>query len=401
MRIWFTLSVAANIALVAVLLWPSSRRAPVASSVVRASDSEKTSTENKAATLTGRDQTLGWQDSLTQFRTAGVPSAILARLVVEKVAQKWTPLVKEHEQQYLNDKITAKQLAEFHDQRANEEEQELRMALGDGYAAWDKQQTVDTMYLGGLEPTSAQRDALYPLQKDYLKRLHDFEVAKREGRMDEQAFSAALAQAELNFKNQLVAIIGPDRVDGLAGKEDPVQQVRQDFARLKLTESQMSQLAGVQQKWSDTRAEMAKALEQTRSMDVAYEGDLKAIDRARDEEFSRILGQEAFDAWQKPQDDRYSIMKNNAGIWNLAPQQVDSVFNTIRAYDLAVFNFEYQAQIREHGGQAVDWTAVQSKIAEYTRQTETALRQQLGQERFEKIQQSQILGLRSSPQTLR
>jgi hypothetical protein len=45
---------------------------------------------------------------MAQLRQAGVPSGIIAKVVVEKIAQKWTPLEAKFERQYLNDEIDAK-----------------------------------------------------------------------------------------------------------------------------------------------------------------------------------------------------------------------------------------------------------------------------------------------------
>lgn len=334
---------------------------------------------------------------MAQFRQAGVPSSILAKLVVEKIALKWTPLEKQLEQQYLHDQIDAKRLAEMHDLRELEQEQELRLALGDGYAAWDKQFTVDNMYLGGLTPTNAERDALYPLQKDYLKRLHDLEVSRRNGQLDEISFADAQQQTEDTYKNQLASIIGPDRVDGIKGNENPAVQLRRDFSRLQLNNAQINELAAIQQKWTAARASMSQSLDQTKTIDVAYEGDLQAIDRARDDEFRRILGEEPFDAWQKSRDDRYNALKRNAAGLSLNQQQVDGIYNVLRSYDLAAATFEHQAQVLAQQGKPVDWASVDKSLTAYAQQTEESLRRYLGSERFALLQKSQIFSFQKTP----
>jgi hypothetical protein len=401
LRACFLLSMIANVLLLGAWLLRHDDRVATSDSTPAPAVDPESATAPKStrpfSSPTVATKPLDWRESLTTFREAGVPSAILARLVVEKVAEKWTPLEQRFEQQYLNDEIDAKRLAELHDERAREQVQELRVALGDGYEAWEKQHLVDNMYLGGLRPTEPQRDLLYPLQKNYLQRLHELEIARRNGQLDETAFASTSAQIDTEYKTRLAGIIGPERVDFMSGREDPVVQVRRDFARLQLSPAQMRDLAAVQQKWNETRAMMAKSLEETREMDVAYEGDLRAIDRARDTEFRRVLGGEAFDAWQKSRDDRYSALEQNAQRWNLDQELINGVYQTIRTYDLAVVNHEHEAQARAHAGEPVDWLAVEMTVAEYTRQTESALRRYLGDDRFEQMRQTEIFGFRPTP----
>lgn len=337
---------------------------------------------------------LAWTDSMARLRQAGVPGAIIAKIVVEKVAQKWTPLEAQFERQYLNDEIDARRLAELHDERASEEERELRAALGDGYREWHREHLVQNMNLGGLAPAEGQKEPLYALETDWRKRLHELEVAKRNGQLDQDAFDAAFARGEGEYKDKLAAIIGRERVYGEPTENDPRTYLRQEFSRLQLTDAQIAELASVQKTWSDLRGAMAKSLEQSKTMDVAYEGDLQAMDRARDEEYRRILGTEVFDGWQKARDDRYRALRRHAPALGLEPAQVEHVYATLRAYDVAAVTFEHQAQVRSHVGQPVDWAVVDDSLATHANQTEAALRAYLGNERFERMQEQQFFGLR-------
>ena len=390
---WLKISLGANALLAAFLIGALGRSpspAPASSSPVLAS---APSSAPGLAEKSPAPAPASWTDSLAELRRVGVPSAIIAKLVVEKVALKWTPIETELEQKYLHGDIDARRLAEHHDQRALEQEAELRAALGDAYLAWDREQTVANMYLGGHVPTEEQKEPIYGLQKEHLSRLRELEIAKRNGVIDDPAFETARARAELDFKTKLAAIIGEDRVDGLR-QTDPAQQVRADFAQLGLSGAQMRELAEVNAKWSSTRADMARSLAETSALDSAYEGDLRALDRARDDEYRRILGDERLEAWQRAGDDRYRVMQENASAWNLDPAAITQVYSTLRAYDLAVANREYQAQLAEQAGETVDWAKVQTDIAAYSRDTEAALRARLGEERFARLSQTEIIALR-------
>lgn len=387
---WLKISLGANALLAALLIGalrrssPSEPKAPSSSSVLATSSSAPRRADEPPAP---------WTDSFAELRRVGVPSAIIARLVVEKVAQKWTPIEAGLEQKYLHGEIDAKRLAEFHDQRAREQEAELRAALGDGFLAWDMETTVTNMYLGGLVPSEGQKRPLYDLQKGHLARLHALEVAQRESRLDPAAFETAHAREVLDYKTALASLIGADRVDGLT-PTDSLPQVRADFAQLGLAPDQMRDLAAIHEKWSAARSDMARSLEQSAHVDSAYEGDLHALDQARDAEYARVLGQERFDAWRRAADDRHRLMRQNAEAWQLDGPTISSVYSDLRAYDLAVANREYEAQLREQAGETVDWARVQSDVAAYSRDTETALRARLGDERFARLSQAAIISLR-------
>ena len=397
---WLVVSFVANAALIAVVIWlvvfpPGGKTA--------ASAPKQPMTDNNPSSATRgvsiRSAPIGsdeWASTMGQLRCAGVPGAIIAKVVLEAVAQKWTPLEAEHERQYLNGDIDAKQLAGKHDERAQEEERELRAALGDGFVEWDREHTVQTMYLGGHQPTEEQKESLYVLQKSWLRHLRELEVANRNGLLSDAGLEAERAKGEAEFNLKLVGIIGAERVDSVASIEDAAQQVRREFSRLPLTDTQISQLADVQIQWEKARGEMAAFLAQTKTMDAAYEGDLKALDRARDDDYRRILGEQSFDAWQKAGDERYRLLRNNAQAWGLDSKQIDHVYATIRAYDLAAATLEHQSQVREQMGEPVDWRTLEDSLADYTRQTAADLRAFLGEERFTAMARQQIFGLRQS-----
>lgn len=399
-----TFSIAGNFALVAAIGVLLVREAPPPAAVPEEqaiSGAQHDPSAASAASSSGHPRTnsvtpLGWSDSLSALRRAGVPSAIIARVVVEHVAQKWTPLEAEHERQYSSGEIDARRLAELRDQRAQEEERELRAALGDGFVAWEREHLVATMYLGGHVPAENEKDALYRLQKDWLRQLRELESAQREGRLSESAFDATRARAEQEFKWNLAALIGVDRVDGLAADPDPLQQVKQDFRALNLSDTQITALATAHQEWNDGRRGLADHLAETKTVDHAYDGDLRALDLARDEKFRRILGEETFLLWQRAGDDRYRVLRTNAQRWNLDRTQVDQVYAAIRSYDLTMATLQHQAAVRSQTGEAFDRSIVNHSLDCYTAETAASLRRYLGDERFAALAQEQLFNLRSA-----
>jgi hypothetical protein len=250
------------------------------------------------------------------------------------------------------------------------------------------------MYLGGLTPSPEQYEPLWRLQKSWLAKAHALEVAKRNGELDDATFLAQHDRAEAEYKQQLAGIIGAERVDH-PDADPSATQVRHDFARLHLSEAQIGQLSSVQEKWSAARADLERSLERNGTLDPAYYGDLQALDRARDEEVRRVVGDERFETWQKSGDYRYLALQDGATRWKLGPREIEQVYGTIRAYDLAVATYEHEVQVRSQQGEAVDAASVDRAIGHYTDQTARALRQLLGPQRFEAMQAQSVFGLRA------
>jgi hypothetical protein len=385
------LSVAANALLIGLLLLRTDHkpRPPVPVSTTAVHQSPPSA---PAPTAASGD----WRDAMSELRRVGVPSAIIAKVVVEKIAQKWTPIEADLERKYLHGEIDVKQLAEYHDKRAREQENDLRAALGEGFLAWDRETTVGNMYLGGLVPSEEQKAPLHALEKEWLARVRDLESNLRNGAMDQATFDATRATAEHDYKLRLAAIIGRDRVDLPADPADKANGLRRDFALLKLGDEQMNQLTSIHEKWKTAREGVTQSVEATRTVDAAARGDLDALDRARDEEYRRVMGNELFTAWQRAGDDRFVAMRENSARWNLDEATIARVYADIRAYDLVVASREYRAQIAEQSGESVDWAAVQASVANYSRQTEAALRSYLDDARLAQLREAKIILFREA-----
>jgi len=336
---------------------------------------------------------LSWQESLVQLRRAGVPSAIIAKLVTEKVALKWNAREEACERQYLQNEIDEKRIAELQVERASEEEQELRAALGDDYLAWDKERVLRGMLLGGFVPSLAQKDALYAIQKSWLGRLKELEAAHRDGRLDAAAFDAAYTRAESEYKAQLAAIVGASRVDGPPPVEEPTVQVRREFGRLSLTASQFADLASTQQTWSKMRRELAASVVQNGSTDAADEDDLRTIDDAREAELRRILGEDAFRVWHRSRDASYRVLQSDPQFAGLDAVQLGRVYDAVRDYDIAASTLRHNERMREFSGQAPDQAAIDQARAILAKQTKVSLCALLGRERYERMQKDGLFGL--------
>jgi len=339
-------------------------------------------------------KSLDWTESMHLFREAGVPAPILAQLVAEKVAQKWTPRERQIEQQHLDGTLDQRHIGDLHDERASELQQELRAALGDAFDAWEREHLVDSMYLGGPTPTEEQRDQLYTLQRHHLQQLRELERARRWGEISETEYTAAHAAIGSDHHEKLGAIIGHDRADDPELPQSPLARVQREFSALALSESQVAELAVAHERWNNLRGALAESLRKTGELDISYVSDSEAIDHTRDEEFRRIIGSEAFDAWQMVRDDRFGALQRHAARWQLEPQQVEHVYRAIRDCDRTIASLEQQTNARLHVGDAVDWSSLSLTFERFTRQTEEKLRAYLGAERFEQMQRDGLISLR-------
>ena len=111
-----------------------------------------------------------------------------------------------------------------------------------------------------------------------------------------------------------------------------------------------------------------------------------------------MLGTNAFDTLQKEQDGRYAKMKKYEDNWELDDNKVDYIYRSVRYYETAVEEYRSQVRAMEAKGEAVDWSVVNRNLQQFSEQTQQALQNYLGQERFNKMQRNGIFQFGQSSQ---
>jgi hypothetical protein len=86
-------------------------------------------------------------------------------------------------------------------------------------------------------------------------------------------------------------------------------------------------------------------------------------------------------------------MKQYSTAWQLNDTDIDYLYNTIQEYQKNAQTYQQQAQAMQQQGQNVDWNAVQQNVQQSAEQTEQALRNYLGDDRFNKLEQNNVFQL--------
>jgi hypothetical protein len=327
-----------------------------------------------------------------QLRAMGIPNKILARVVQADLDKRWTQHATEVTLKYHGDPdaIAALQL-----ETDKSKDAEMRAALGeDGFRQWDQENMMREVSRGKIQLTAAETDQAYDVWKKLQQRQLDLEQAKMDGTMDPADINEATDKAASEFSQQMKSVLGDERYAKSQHTDDDTTatNLRQDLAKANPDDSQFQALLKTQQQWNEQRSALDKQFQNDGSS-AAYADQIKALDAARDQEYRRVLGDNAFDALQKDQDSGYTQMKKYETLWNLDDKSIDSVYGTIKYFQKSVADYEAQARALEAAGQSVDWDGANKNLQTFTEQTQQSLKNYLGPDRFNRMAQNGVFEL--------
>jgi len=329
---------------------------------------------------------------IDQLRAAGVPHHVLARVVLADLDESWDNRL---EQSVKDGKRDADSVAALQQERERDEDAQMRAALGDeDYKLWDQEKQLREANTGGISLTATETHAIYDLKKKLQQRQWDLEQARLKGQMDDVDINDAYDKAYAEFNQQMKALLGDARYAQSQGVDDAAAaaNLRQDLAKANPTDSQFQDLLKAQQQWNDRHSQLDKQFQDNPSS-PDYADQIQALNQARDQEYQRVLGTNAFDTLQKDQDPGYCRMKKCENIWGLDDNKVDSVYGTLKYYEKSVQDYQSQARALEAQGQTVDWAAVNRNLQQFAQQTQVALQNYLGLESFDKMQRNGVIQL--------
>jgi hypothetical protein len=117
---------------------------------------------------------------------------------------------------------------------------------------------------------------------------------------------------------------------------------------------------------------------------------MRALEVQRDEEYKKVLGPDAFAEFQRNQDQQYQSLKSIGGSLGFTSDDINSLYATIQGYQSEVADYRDRAKALENQGQTIDWPGVDQALQNFSQQTETALRDKLG-DRFDKLKRSNLM----------
>lgn len=162
-----------------------------------------------------------WQQSLQQLRGAGVPNNVLAGLVVADFELRWQKQLREFEQRYQAGAADDYERARFEARRDDEQEKELRTALGDeGFRQWDKGNQLRDLDLDKLQLSSSETEALYQLRKDRARKDRALTEALRNGEIDEADHNEQQSAAQQEYDQRFKLLLGDERYQALQHAEE-------------------------------------------------------------------------------------------------------------------------------------------------------------------------------------
>ncbi len=329
---------------------------------------------------------------IDQLRAASVPDRILARAVLADLEEQWDRRVEE----YQGD---ADKLAALQQERERDQESALRAALGEeGFRLWDQQNLLREASLGKLQLTAAEANALYDLKKQLQQRHRDLEQARVRGEMDDAEINDASDKAYSEFNQQMKALLGDGRYAKSQGQDDgtTAANLRQELAKVNPSDSQFQALLKAQQRWNERRAELDKQFQDDASS-AAYAEQVRTLGAARDQEYQRVLGTEAFDALQKEQDVAYSKMEKYKSIWGLDDNEIEYVYSTLKYHEKIVQDYLAQAHALEAQGQSAASDTTKRSSQQLVEQTRQTLQNYLGQDLFNKMERNGVFQFNQVP----
>lgn len=326
-----------------------------------------------------------------QLRALGVPNNIRARIVLEALDKEWNRhsaevLWKTHGD---DDALSAVQL-----EMDMSMDGQMRAAMGAAdFKQWDQQNMLRDAMRTKVELSDPEAEAIYDLKKKRQQRELELRQALQKGEIDQTDVRDASAKADAELTGQIKSLLGDERYAKSQRLDETVAtaDLRQDFAKASPSDSQFQELLKTQQQWNEQRSALDKQAANDPAQSAAYADKIKALDAARDQEYKRVIGSDAFDALQKEQDGGYAKMKKYGTLWGLDANKMDAVYGTMQYYQKNVQDYQDRARALEAQGQSVDWEGVNKNLQQFKEQTQQSLQNSLGPDSFNKLQQNGVL----------
>jgi len=324
-----------------------------------------------------------------QLRAMGVPNQVLARIVMKDLDRRWN---KYATQVSLQCRGNPEVLGALNLDIEAKRDGEMRAALGEeGFMQWDTDNMRREFNRGKVELSPAESGVAYALWKKLQQRDLALRQLKFKGDIDEADAGDAYAKDLAAYQQEMKTLLGDARY---AQSQDvsataTAASLRQELASANPSESQFQELLQTEQQWNELRARLAKQPHD----DGQYEQSLKDLDEARDEEYRRVLGADAFDALQKQEDPSYTAMKKYENLWGLDDTKIDYVYGALKYYQKSIDDYQASAREVEQSGQTVDWDAVKKNLQQFAQQTQQSLQNYLGPDGLDKLQRNGVVRL--------
>jgi len=395
----FRLSIGANIVLlgiIAALLWRDQPAAPPALPAAALPGTPKTGAVAKGIQPKSAGPKLT-PAAIAQLEQMGVSRDILINVLLEDLNRRSARRLLELQKAYAPKLVPDRELRELSRESDAEQMRELTAAFGEpGYLAWDKEQTLRDLNRARapgdeLPMTAEESEQASRLQKEFDGKNRELQMAMEDGLADKAVVDATLAQAQQALDRGLAQLLGNQRFNELRGNIDPTTAVYRTYGDLNPTPDQAKAVVLAEGDYRAREAALAGQLTENSGDAANVTAELKALNDAQDENLRQIFGAEAYENMKRQNDPTYQTLQQYAGVWGLKDAEIQSVYETIHAFQDQAARARNAAEMSAAAGQPVDWREINAAIEQARRQTEAGLQNLIGGDRLWRLEQNGVV----------
>jgi hypothetical protein len=332
---------------------------------------------------------VNWVQAL---RDAQISEKVIADVSAANFEDRWHALALENQKKFNRGEIDQVTLSGFDLQHDEEREKQMRVALGDeGFRHWDQARELADLDRSGVQLSADESGRLYDLRKNLARKQLELDKARLQGKLTDEDAASQSGALYTQYNQDLLKFLGDDRYAQMQnGGDTGASGLKQNLNSINADDSQVSGMETAQQQWNSQRNQLDVQLQKGEVTAEDYQKQLAALDAQRDQEYQKVLGTNGFAEFQRNQSEQYQALKRVGPGVGFSSDDVNNLYAMLQGYQTEVSDYRDRAQQLQAQGQTVDWPAVDKVLANYEQQTESALRDQLG-DKFDKLKRSNIM----------
>lgn len=326
------------------------------------------------------------------LRDAQISEKVIANVAAADFEDRWHVLALENQKKFDRGEIDQATLSGFDLQHDGEREKQMRAALGDeGFRRWDQARELADLERSGVQLSTDESGKLYEMRKNLVRKQLELDKARVQGKLTDEDAASQSGALYTQYNQDLLKFLGDDRYAQMQnGGDTGASELKQNLNGINADDSQVSGMKTAQETWNSQRNQLDLQLQKGDVTAEDYQKQLASLDAQRDQEYQKILGTNGFAEFQRNQSEQYQMLKRLGSGVGFTSDDVNNLYAMLQNYQTEVSDYRGRAQQLQEQGQTVNWPAVDKVLANYAQQTESALRDQLG-DKFDKLKRSNVL----------
>lgn len=332
---------------------------------------------------------VNWVQAL---RDAQISEKVIADVAAANFEDRWHALALENQKKFDRGEIDQAALSGFDLQHDEEREKQMRAALGDeGFRHWDQARELADLERSGVQLSADESGKLYEMRKNLARMQLELDKSRLQGKLTDEDAASQSGALYTQYNQDLLKFLGDDRYAQMQnGGDTGASGLKQNLNSINADDSQVSGMETAQKEWNSQRNQLDVQLQKGEVTAEDYQKQLAALDAQRDQEYQKVLGTNGFAEFQRNQSEQYQALKRIGPGVGFSSDDVNSLYAMLQDYQTEVSDYRDRAQQLQSQGQTVDWPTVNKVLANYQQQTESALRDQLG-DKFDKLKRSNVM----------